>query len=177
LKDVSEAVTMDLKEAGNDLYLVGKFAPTFGGSHFSMINSQFANESVPDVNEITPQVYRALHQAIKAKLIRSCHDLSEGGLAVAAAEMCIGGRLGLNLTLNLASHQTTRYLFGETTGCLLVEIKPEHTAAFEKLLEHLPSIRIATVLNEPSLLVNNVAKQVLNLSVDQLVSAWNTPLQ
>jgi phosphoribosylformylglycinamidine synthase len=71
MKDVTEAVTMDLKEADNELYLVGKFAPTFGGSHFSMITSQLENESVPDVNEITPQVYKALHQAIKAKLIRS----------------------------------------------------------------------------------------------------------
>ncbi|MCJ7433746.1 MAG: phosphoribosylformylglycinamidine synthase subunit PurL, partial [Anaerolineales bacterium] len=104
MKDVTEAVTMDLKEAGNELYLIGKFAPTFGGSHFSMITSKLENESVPNVNEITPQVYKALHRAMKSKLVRSCHDLSEGGLGIAAAEMCIGGRLGLDLTLNLVSH-------------------------------------------------------------------------
>ncbi|MBK7319836.1 phosphoribosylformylglycinamidine synthase subunit PurL [Candidatus Villigracilis affinis] len=93
MDDVTKAVTMDLKEAGNAIYLIGDFAPVFGGSHFDTT----INESIPQVSEITPQVYKALHNAINASLIRSAHDLSEGGLAVAAAEMCIGGRLGLDI--------------------------------------------------------------------------------
>ena len=167
MKDVTQAVTMDLKEAGNNLYLVGKFAPTFGGSHFSLVASQFKNESVPDVDELTPQVYKALHQAINSKLIRSCHDLSEGGLAVAAAEMCIGGRLGLNLSLGILPHQTPRSLFGETTGCLLVEIVPENVAALESIFRDLPFIKIGAVIAEPILKFADV-----EISVDELVEAF-----
>ena len=69
--------------AGNFIYLVGEFS--------------MDKESFLMFQQSTPQVYRALHQAITSGLVRSAHDLSEGGLAVAAAEMCIGGRLGIEL--------------------------------------------------------------------------------
>ncbi len=163
MKDVTAAVTMDLKTADNALYLVGNFAPTFGGSHFSLITSRAINESVPSVSEINPKVYKAIHQAIQAKLIRSCHDLSEGGLAVAAAEMCIGGRLGLSLTLD----PTPRTLFGETTGCLLVEIAPANVPAFESILKDLPLTKIGQVTADPVLKFGEV-----EIPMDELVQAF-----
>ena len=168
MKDVTKAVTMDLKEAGDELYLVGKFKPTFGGSHFSIITSQFENEPVPDVNEITPQVYKALFHVITAGLIRSCHDLSEGGLAVAAAEMCIGGRVGLDLTLNIAPHQPPRILFGETTGCLLVEIASADVGAFESVFSGLPFVKIGQVTSNPILQFGNIS-----VAVSDLAKAFN----
>ena len=170
MKDVTKAVTMDLKEAGNELYLVGKFSPTFGGSHFAMIASRIENEPVPDVNDITPQVYKALHQAIKTKLIRSCHDLSEGGLAVAAAEMCIGGHLGLDLTLDIPPLQTARILFGETTGCLLVEVASANIVALESIFKDLPLVKIGGVTTDPILRFDHVA-----IPVSELAKAFNTP--
>ena len=170
MRDVTKAVTMDLKEAGNELYLVGKFSPTFGGSHFAMIASRIENEPVPDVNDITPQVYKALHQAIKTKLIRSCHDLSEGGLAVAAAEMCIGGHLGLDLTLDIPPLQTARILFGETTGCLLVEVASANIVALESIFKDLPLVKIGGVTTDPVLRFDHVA-----IPVSELAKAFNTP--
>ena len=169
MKDVTKAVTMDLKEAGDELYLVGKFKPTFGGSHFSIITSQFENEPVPDVNEITPQVYKALFHVITAGLVRSCHDLSEGGLAVAAAEMCIGGRVGLDLTLDIAPHQPPRILFGETTGCLLVEIAPADVGAFESVFSGLPFVKIGQVTSDPILQFGDIS-----VAVSDLAKAFNT---
>jgi phosphoribosylformylglycinamidine synthase II len=169
IKDVTETISMDLKEAGNELYLVGKFAPTFGGSHFSMVTSRFENESVPDVHEIAPQVYKVLHQAVEAKMIRSCHDLSEGGLAVAAAEMCIGGRLGLDLTLSMASYPTLRILFGETTGCLLVEVASANTASFESTFKDLPWIKVGRVTSDPVMHFADIS-----IPVGDLIKAFNT---
>jgi phosphoribosylformylglycinamidine synthase len=171
MKDVTEAVTMDLKEAGNEIYLVGKFAPTFGGSHLFLImddgQRKMTNEPVPSVDKITTQVYKTLHQAIKAKLIRSCHDLSEGGLTVAAAEMCIGGRLGLDLTLETSP----RVFFGETTGCLLVEVNPANVAAFELIFKDLPFTKIGQVISDSVFKLGNI-----NVKVDELVNAFNTPI-
>src|SRR5512138_3690945 len=80
IDDVNTAVTMDLKEAGNDIYLIGKFEPVFGGSHFSLVAGQSAEEPVPGVDEITPTVYKAFYQAVSSNLVRAAHDLSEGGL-------------------------------------------------------------------------------------------------
>jgi phosphoribosylformylglycinamidine synthase subunit PurSL len=184
MPDVADAVTMDLKEAGNLLYLIGEFQPVFGGSHFNLVtvdNSTVnglpstVSEPVPSVSQVTPAVYRALHRAIKQGLIRTCHDLSEGGLAVAAAEMCIGGRLGLDL--ELSADDPVRTLFGETSGCLLVEVKPENVAEFEEFFNGLPLQKIGKVLAEPRLSITMNNESRLSISVPDLVSAWNTPLQ
>ncbi len=163
MDDVTKAVTMDLKEAGNAIYLIGDFAPVFGGSHFDTT----INESIPQVSEITPQVYKKLHNAINAGLIRSAHDLSEGGLAVAAAEMCIGGRLGLDITPPL----TTRDLFGETTGCLLVEVSPANITRFEETFKDLPFKKLGQVITDPILKLNNTT-----INVEDLTQAFNTPI-
>lgn len=163
MDDVTKAVTMDLKEAGNAIYLVGNFAPVFGGSHFDTT----IDESIPHVSEITPQVYKALHNAINAGLIHSAHDLSEGGLAVAAAEMCIGGRLGLDINPPL----TTRDLFGETTGCLLVEVSLANIARFEETFEDLPFKKLGRVISEPILKLNETT-----ITVEELTIAFNTPI-
>ncbi|KKL20790.1 hypothetical protein LCGC14_2451940, partial [marine sediment metagenome] len=85
--DVSRCVTMDLKESGNYLYQVGTTKNEMGGSHFAIIHSLTGGQ-VPRVDAKSAKAtFAALHKAIAAGLVRACHDLSEGGLAVAAAEM------------------------------------------------------------------------------------------
>jgi phosphoribosylformylglycinamidine synthase len=178
MNDITKAVTMDLKEAGNTMYLIGDFAPVFGGSHFNLtadhrpqtaVDGQpsAVNEQIPVVSKITPQVYKVLHNAINASLIRSAHDLSEGGLAVAAAEMCIGGRLGLDITPPL----TTRDLFGETTGCLLVEVSLPNLTRFEETFKDLPHKKLGQVISDPVLKLNESS-----ISVEDLTKSFNTPL-
>jgi phosphoribosylformylglycinamidine synthase len=150
IQDVNQSVTMDLKETGNLIYLVGEYSPT--------------EAPVPGVPRPTPQVYRALHQAMISGLVRSAHDLSEGGLAVAAAEMCIGGRLGLNLVA------TSVAPFAEVNGCLLVEVTPENALGFESQFANLPFSKIGNVTSEPSLKIANE-----EISVSELVYAFNHP--
>jgi len=199
IDDINQSVTMDLKEAGNSVYLVGDFAPTFGGAHFGLLatadggqqtedggprtvdkstvnglQSTVGDESVPGISANAPAIYIALHKAITQGLVRSCHDLSEGGLAVAAAEMCIGGRLGLALDLPLG--EPVRVLFGETNGCLLVEVKPENAVRFEKLLENLPKLRIAIISSEPVLNIRANNEYRISVPVDELASAFNITL-
>jgi len=140
---------MDLKEAGNSIYLIGEFL--------------VEPKSVPEVPTITPQVYRALHQAIKNGLVRSAHDLSEGGLAITAAEMCIGGRLGMEVDIE------TSALFSEVNGCLLVEVPSINTPAFEKQFANLPFNKIGKVISEPILKISDV-----EILVDELIRAFNS---
>jgi len=161
MDDITKSVTMDLKEAGNEVYLVGDFSPVFGSSHFDTT----MDETVPQVSEITPRVYKALHNTINAGLIRSAHDFSEGGLAVAAAEMCIGGRLGLDINPPLS----TRDLFGETTGCLLVEISPENITRFEETFKDLPIKKLGQVISDPVLKIGETS-----IDVEDLTQAFNT---
>jgi phosphoribosylformylglycinamidine synthase II len=150
VEDVTQSITMDLKEAGNLIYLVGELSAE--------------HKSVPDVPASALQIYRALHQAINGGLVQSAHDLSEGGLSVAAAEMCIGGRLGMEL------HVEEARLFAEVNGCLLVEVSPSRASEFERHFEKLPFERIGDVIATPTLKLNQE-----QIPVEELVKAFNTP--
>ncbi len=160
MDDITKSVTMDLKEAGNVVYLVGSYPPS-GTSQSSVISDQ----SVPDVPKETPQVYRALHKAIQNGLVKSCHDLSEGGFAVAAAEMCIGGRLGMTVPPTLVG------VFTEVNGCLLVEVSPSNATVFENQFTDLPITKIGEVTSDPVL---KIAGE--EIPVTELIRAFNTPL-
>jgi phosphoribosylformylglycinamidine synthase len=99
IDDVRRCVTMDLKESGNYLYQVGVTKEELGGSHYALVNG-LAGGRVPRLDTDTARrTFQALHQAIWSGLVRSCHDLSEGGLAVAAAEMAFAGRRGAKIEL------------------------------------------------------------------------------
>jgi phosphoribosylformylglycinamidine synthase len=159
IENVRLAVTMDLKAAGDEVYLLGEFKPQ--------------DRSVPGLSQRAPRVYRALHAAMQAGQVRACHDLSEGGLAAAAAEMCIAGRLGLDIQIPQFANKLA--LFGETNGCLLVEVSPDDCPAFEALLTDLPYQRLGVVTQEPSLSISQSDGQtMINLPVTTLLEAWST---
>lgn len=174
IHDINRAVTMDFKNAGNSIYLLGETKNELVGSHFLLCGGQATNlGTVPDMPIYAPSLYRALHQAMQDKLVSACHDLSEGGLAVAIAEMCIAGRTGCEV--NLVATDTTTALFSESNGRLLVEIKPEHCAAFEACFaDGLNTLlnKIGTVTAEPVLVLSNSGKTILTLPIEQLVLQW-----
>jgi phosphoribosylformylglycinamidine synthase II len=175
IRDVNQAMTMDLKSAGNIIYLVGNFRPVLGGSHFDLVTGQVSEEAVPKVDPNSARLYQCLHQAITDKRVHACHDLSEGGLGVSAAEMCMAGRLGL--MIKLPEGETLHCLFGETTGCLLVEVEPEQAAAFESALAGLPIQELGRVTEGTSLQILDQGKSLIELPIDELLAAWTKPLQ
>ena len=173
IDDVSTAITMDLKHAGNSLYLLGKMAPFFGGSHINLICDHDIireNHEVPDLPPYTNDLYKKLYEANKNQWVLSCHDSSEGGLSVAAAEMCIGGRLGLKIELNVAEPFIT--LFAENNGCLLVEVDKENSVKFEELLGSLPYLKLGVVTDDPILKILNNNHPIVNLDLDILINKW-----
>ena len=171
LPDLNRAVTMDLKQPGNHLYLVGPFAPQFGGSHFALCCGAVKGAAVPNQPENAPEVYRRLHAAMQAGQVRACHDLSEGGLAVAAAEMCIGGRLGLELDWP-PGEPALLALFGETNGCLLVEVAQADAASFEAGFAGLPLRCLGQVVRDPRLVMRSGGQVWIDARLEQLLSAW-----
>lgn len=176
IEDVHQAVSMDLKEAGNFIYLVGDFQPVFGGSHFSLVTKQKINRDIPSPSKIAPAVYQVFHKASLAGLVRSAHDLSEGGIAVSAAEMCIGGRLGIRLEISTDPQHVTCFLFGETNGCLLVEVSPAHASDFENLFVNLPIRRMGATSHDLVLGIFRNDEIQLSLPVKDLVTTWNFAL-
>jgi len=178
IEDVSRAVTMDFKEARNVVYLAGEFSPTLVGPSTdpTEVLTQIPGD-VPAPSRSAPLVYVCLHRAMQAGLVRACHDLSEGGLAVAAAEMCIGGRLGVAITIE--SHDPRLALFGETNGCLLVEVRLSDCTAFEALFSpptpDAPPLltRLGFVTADPILSIVTQHAPPMTMPVAALVAAWN----
>ena len=130
---------------------------------------------MPDAHQIIPKVYKAFHQAILSDLIRTAHDLSEGRLTVAAAEMRIGRRLGMKIESNMWD-DAFRVLSGESTGTLLVEVRKHDKERFLSMFNDLPLESIGTVTQENKLNVFIHGFNVLNVFISDLIAAWNTPL-
>ena len=138
--EASRTITPDLKAAGNALLVVGMTPVAFGGSHIALVRD-IAPSSAPPFDQSAPARYRRLHAAIRDGLVVSCHDISEGGLAVALAEMAIAGNLGFDAptpppTFRADANDPLRgaaaleVLFGEGNGRFVVEVEQRHVAAF-----------------------------------------------
>ncbi len=178
--DVSQCVTMDLKRSGNPVYLVGKTRREFGGSHlFQVLNLDGGH--VPIV-ELTParRTFQAVHQAIQAGMVRACHDLSEGGLGVALAEMAFAGQLGVEVHLDEAAKSAglsaTELLFAESNSRFLVEVDSGSEQQFRQLMSGLACCQIGRVSSSDQVVMTHQAQPLVNLPWTQLFQAWHEPL-
>jgi phosphoribosylformylglycinamidine synthase len=183
IADVEHAVTMDLKEAGNVLYLVGQTKDELGGSHYSLVQGLTGGD-VPQVDaDQAMKVFRTLHAGMNAGLVRSCHDLSEGGLAVAAAEMAFAGGLGARLDLTELSESSGNQssdvlLFSESNSRFLVEVLADKVSDFEWAIKDVPFVVLGSVTDGDSLIVvNPQGEPVIDSKLDDLKDAWKSPLQ
>jgi phosphoribosylformylglycinamidine synthase len=177
--DVARAVTMDLKTAGNPVYLVGCTHAELGGSHyFAQRGLEGGRVPRPDL-ALAPRTLRALHHAIRAGCVRACHDLSEGGLAVAAAEAAFAGERGLELDLaqvptgTLAKHHDVDAvkLFSESCTRFLVEVDAARAAEFERALAGLDCARVGSVTSGKRLVIHSGAKTLVDQPLDALRAA------
>jgi phosphoribosylformylglycinamidine synthase len=179
--DVRTCVTMDLKEQGNSLYLVGVTREELGGSHYALVN-HLQGGRLPHVDlKQAPQIFTALHQSISAGLVRSCHDLSEGGFAVAAAEMAFAGGLGVELDIErLAADVTTdpaALLFSESTTRFLLEVTAANVAKLTANFANLPFAYVGVVTNSGRVVAqDSLGGWLLDISCAELKSAWQKPL-
>ena len=169
--DMTRTVTASSKAAGNLLYLVGATRDELGGSLLHALYDSIEG-TAPTLPVDALEHYRHLHQAIRAGLVRACHDLSEGGLALALAEMALGGRLGIQADMPSNGLSPLSVLFAESNGRLVIEIAEDDAAAFESLLEGVPLTRLGTVTQEPRLILSVDGTEQIDLPVDSLVNAW-----
>ena len=174
--DMHATCTSDLKNPGNIIYLLGESRAELGGSLLHHLLGVEGGE--PPFMPAQPlEALRSLHAAIRAGLVQSCHDLSEGGLALALAEMCIGGRLGAKVdiqpvrTPNRAFCATTA-LFGESNGRFLLEVEPEKADVLERQFAGLPLTTLGAVAESTDLVINYGSECMMGLSLEEIVVAW-----
>jgi len=180
--DVNKCVTMDDKRASNLLFIVGETKNELGGSHYYKIKDQ-VGANVPKVDlETAPRIAKKISEAIEKELVVSCHDCSEGGLAVALAEMAFSGGLGIEADLrglpkSKDCSRVDAQLFSESNSRYIVEVEPENYDAFAKLMLNLPFGQIGKVTTENTLTIKaEDGKKVIEQDLDSLKQAWQQPL-
>ncbi len=182
MPDIQRAVTMDAKAPGNFIYVVGNTYVELGGSHYFDIHG-FIGDTAPMVriSESKPTMER-LSTAINNGWVRSCHDCSEGGIGVAAAEMAFAGGYGMSLCLDgIPTGETIdaddRLLFSESNSRFLVEIEPQHQHTFESHMAGIPVGCLGTISDTPEFVINGkTGRSIVDTSIDILKSAWQAPL-
>jgi phosphoribosylformylglycinamidine synthase subunit PurSL len=174
--DVAKCVTMDLKSPGNLLYLVGETKNELGGSHFALVNDLNGGQ-VPTVDpQRAKQTFAAMHAAIDASFVRACHDLSEGGLAAALAEMAFAGGLGVIADLGLEADAPVA-LFSESNTRFICEVAPENADAFAELFAELPLTKIGSVTDSGKLSIACASVTVVDADIRTLKETWQAPLR
>lgn len=183
LEDVGKVVTMDLKRPGNSLYVIGKTYNELGGSIY-LDNEGQLGKTLPQVRFSSAiKTYRSLEKAVRLGLVTSMHDVSEGGLAVALAEMAFAGGLGVTTFVRNIPYQDKLkkediILFSESNSRFVVEIDPRHEKAFQKSLKGITYAKIGSVEETPEMIVYGLKDQVIiNANVFDLKNIWQTPLR
>ena len=181
IPDVRKAVTMDAKRPQDLVYILGETRDELGGSEWFAKQGAIGNK-VPQVEAKTAmKLYRALNKAIRAGLVASCHDCSDGGLGVALAETAFAGGLGLNVNLKDVPYRGKKrddfILFSETASRFVVTIHPKNQAKFEKLMRSLVAREIGFVSNDGLLQISGLSGQtIIKEKIGKLKDAWQAPL-
>ncbi|MBI3409258.1 MAG: phosphoribosylformylglycinamidine synthase subunit PurL [Planctomycetes bacterium] len=178
--DIRNCVTMDLKEPGNLLVLVGSTRNELAGSHFHVVTGQVGGEAPKVDMEAAPRIFRKVHNAIERGLVRSCHDLSEGGLAVAVAEMAFAGNIGADITgLGEMDLPEEVALFSESPTRFVVEVTPNKIAELKSLLgSEVPLLALGETVREPRLrIAGSSGMWIVEATLASLKEAWQKPLR
>jgi phosphoribosylformylglycinamidine synthase len=177
--DIRIAVSMDVKAPGSSIYIVGKTYRELGGSEYYRLMG-FCGKSVPKVRPAQARkTFRALTRAIDLGLVSACHDLSEGGLAAAAAEMAFSGGYGMELDLRRVPAENLGrndfLLFSESNSRFLVEVPSGCERDFEALMGNVFHAKIGEVAKAPRLCVYGLdGDVVVDAPLSDLLKAWKS---
>ena len=182
IPDVRKCVTMDAKIAGDVVFAVGMTKDELGGSRFYAWLGAVGN-NVPKVDAaVNKKTYEALSKAIDAGLVASCHDCSDGGLAVALAETAFAGGLGMDIDLLRVPQERlnkdAQVLFSESAGRFVVTVAPENEKAFKKAMEGVDCESIGTVRSDDRFLVRGLkSMRIIDTIIGALKESWQYPLR
>lgn len=176
IPDVEKTMTSDIKQPGSTLVLVGNLSEGMGGSAYYDI-THGSSSHIPRVDKETlPAVLDSVHQAIASGKVLACHDVSEGGVITAVAEMCFGGDTGVKLEpAGTSVSETDMFLFNETAGCFVVEVENDEMA--KELFGDVPYQKLGQTTANKVIEVRQNDQTVFRVDTDELKGAWQAPMK
>jgi phosphoribosylformylglycinamidine synthase subunit PurSL len=181
LDDASRAVSMDAKCVGDLVYVLGITRLELGASeYFGQIGVSSGAVPIVHSGESVP-LYRALHRAIWSGCVSACHDMSDGGLGVALAEVAFAGGLGMEIDLGRVPREgidrDDLLLYSESQSRFVVTVPADRKSDFEEILDDRPMGKIGTVTADGMLTVDGLSGEIIcSESIEALRQAWLRPL-
>ncbi len=176
IPDAQNKVSMNFKKPGNNIYLIGTTCNELGGSHFYKIKG-FLGANVPKVRtKHAKKIYDLLINAMDGNLVLTCHDLSEGGLAVALSEMCfdgIGAEIDLSKAICNRPLKDYQILFSESNSRFLVEVEKGNAKKFEQELGDFASL-VGKTIEEEKVIIKTGEKEktIIDEDIGTLKQSW-----
>jgi len=173
IQDVNKIIPMHFQKLDSIILMVGERKDELGGSvYYSLYNELGINLPMPDLKEVKNQIF-ALNNCIEKRLVLSCHDIADGGVASAVAEMTFGNEIGCDIKI-INDLRTDKTLFSETGGFVL-ELSMNNIEAVQSIFSNygIELIKIGSTNNSGMMIFNSVVK----LSVKKVKDAWTNGLR
>ncbi|KJR98906.1 MAG: phosphoribosylformylglycinamidine synthase [Peptococcaceae bacterium BRH_c4a] len=175
IKDVSRTVSTDFKKSDSYIVLVGKrVASEMAGSVYCRL-AGIQGDNLPRIDlETMALVFKAIHAAVRQGLLLACHDISEGGLSAALAEMCFGGDVGCGI--NIENTDTpVELLFNETAGNFVIEVG--NPADLQDVFNGIPWRVLGKTTRSGKITVSRGSEVLFAVDTDLLREAWQRPMK
>lgn len=177
IKDVRKCLTMDVKNPGDLVYVLGITRDELGGSEYHEARDEIGL-NVPKVElKAAVKLYNALSRTIESGLVNSCHGIYKGGLAVGMAQISFAGGYGLEIDLDKVPVYrgltlSDKILYSESASRFLVTTSPENKKKFEKMLKGNIFAQIGKVNKVQKLKIIFKEKPIIQESIFELKKAW-----
>lgn len=176
IPDIDKICGQGWQNEGDLIYILGKFTPSLGASEYlATIHNTVAGKPPELDYELEKQVQNACRDGIYQGLVKSAHDVTEGGVSVALAESCISGKLGCKVTLPEINARLDNVLFGELASFIIVSINPENKAQWESLLTE----KLSNNWQEIGVVKSTVLSinDLINLDIQIITDTWTNAIK
>ncbi len=182
IEDARRVMTMDFKEEGNLVVVIGKTYPELAGSEYFASNGLLGNIPPRVRRTMAKRIFRTIEKAIRQNLLRSCHDVSDGGLGCALAESSFAGGFGVEADLGAVPStgifRDDFILFSESQSRFVVSIRKKDFDTFSRLFYAIPfGVLGKTTKNKRFTIKGMQGKTIIDLPLEQLLEAWQSPFK
>lgn len=178
IADANKTMTTDFKQPGQCVYILGLTKNETGGSEYAEALGLCGD--IPQVDAVSARIrYQRMHQAITSGLLTAAHDISDGGLAVALAEMALAGRLGADIDVSAVPSldcSVEQALYSESPSRFVVTVAEDNIPAFETLFKDDFCGYLGRTTNDALLTLRDKKTTLASIPVDDLATAWKKTL-